>query len=113
MQIRHNQNLLKVKQNVTKGECIRCNTSQRLSCQQIVATTAFGSIGIYVIYLLECLLFKIQNVRKSDIIYVYYICKYILIYIHMTQTEDIINFFTKYAPYMVMERLYSGINETN
>ena len=32
--IRHNQKLLKVKQNATKGECIPCNTSRCLSCQQ-------------------------------------------------------------------------------
>ena len=71
--IRHNQKLLTVKQNVTKGKCIPCNTSRCLSCQQIIATTAFKSAQAkekfniyhkisckrkYVIYLLECLLGK-------------------------------------------------------
>ena len=31
--IKHNQKLLNVKQNATKGECIPCNTSRCLSCQ--------------------------------------------------------------------------------
>ena len=80
--ISHNQKLLKVKQNVTKGKCITCNTYWCLSCQQIIATTTFESIqtkekfsiyqkisckGKYVIYLLECLLCKIQYVGKSEI----------------------------------------------
>ena len=39
--ISHKQNLLKVKQNVTEGEYIPCNTSRWLSCQQIIATTKF------------------------------------------------------------------------
>ena len=39
--IRHNQKLLKVKQNMTKGGYIPCNTSRCLSCQQIIATTTF------------------------------------------------------------------------
>ena len=79
--IRHNQKLLKVKQNATKGECIPCNTSRCLSCQQIIATTTFESTQTkekfniyhkvscksnYVIYLLECLLCKIQYVGKSE-----------------------------------------------
>ena len=74
-------NLLKVKQNVTKGECIPCNTSRCLSCQQIIATTTFESIQTkekfniyhkiscksnYIIYLLECLLCKIQYARKLE-----------------------------------------------
>ena len=41
--ISHNQKLLKVKQNVTKGECIPCTIPQCLSCQQIIATTTFES----------------------------------------------------------------------
>ena len=40
--IRDNEKLLKVKENATKGECIQCNTSRCLSCQQIVATTTFS-----------------------------------------------------------------------
>ena len=66
--ISHNQKFLKVKQNVTKGECIPCNTLLYLSSQQIIATTTFESIQTkekfkiyhkiscksnYVIYLLE------------------------------------------------------------
>ena len=42
--ISHNQKLLKVKQNVTKVECIPCNTSRCLSYQQIIATTTFERI---------------------------------------------------------------------
>ena len=42
--ISHNQKLLKVKHNVTKGECIPCNPSRCLSCQQLTATTIFESI---------------------------------------------------------------------
>ena len=44
--ISYNQKLLKVKQNVTKGECIPCNMSRCLSCQQITVTTTFESIHI-------------------------------------------------------------------
>ena len=73
--------MLKVKQNTTKGECIPCNTSRCLSFQQVIATTTFESthtkekFNMYykvscksncVIYLLECLLCKIQYVRKSE-----------------------------------------------
>ena len=36
--------LLKAKQNVTKEECIPCNTLWCLSCQLIIATATFGSI---------------------------------------------------------------------
>ena len=78
---RYYQKLLKVKQNVTKGECIPCNTSRCLSCQQIIAATTFEStqrkekFHIYhniscksnnVIYLLHCTLCKMQYVRKSE-----------------------------------------------
>ena len=42
--INHHQKHLKVKQNVPKGECIPCNTSRYLSCQQIIATTIFETI---------------------------------------------------------------------
>ena len=64
--IRHNQTLLKVKENVTKGECIPCNTSRCLSCQQISAIATFESTitkeKLTVICLLECLLCKTQHV---------------------------------------------------
>ena len=75
------EKLLRVKQNVTKGECIPCNTSQCLSCQQIIAATIFERIQTkekfniyhniscksnYVIYLLHCLLRRIQYVQKSE-----------------------------------------------
>ena len=80
--IGYNQKLLKVKQNVTKGECIPCNTSRCLSCQQIIATTTFESIQTkekfniynktsckskYIIYLLMSALQNIvcQKVRNS------------------------------------------------
>ena len=68
-------------QNATKGECIPCNASRCLSCQQITATTTFASTQTkekfnmyhkvscksnYVIYLLECLRCKIQYVGKSE-----------------------------------------------
>ena len=33
-----------VSQNVTKGDCIPCNTSQCLLCRQIIATVTFESI---------------------------------------------------------------------
>ena len=36
--VSHNQKHLQVKQNVSKGECIPCNTSRCLSCQQVIAT---------------------------------------------------------------------------
>ena len=42
--ISHNQEPLKVKKSVTKGECIPCNISPCLSYQQIIATTTFESI---------------------------------------------------------------------
>ena len=53
--IRHNQKLLTLKQNVTKGECIPCNTSRCLSWQQIVGTTTtFGYyILLYFFYFLQ------------------------------------------------------------
>ena len=66
---------------MTKGECIPCNTSQCLSCQQIITTTTFESMktndkfniyhkisskGRYVIYLLQCLLIKIRYVGKLE-----------------------------------------------
>ena len=79
--IRDNQKLLKVKQNVTKGEWIPCNTLSCLSCQQIILTATFAGTQTkeqfniyhnvsckinYVIYLLECLLCKIQYIIKSE-----------------------------------------------
>ena len=81
VQIQSDTKNLKVKQNVAKGECIQCNTSGHLSCQQLSATTTFESIQAkekfniyhkiscksnYVIHLLECLLCKIQYVGKSE-----------------------------------------------
>ena len=39
--IRRSQKPLKVKQNMTKRECIPCNKSRCLSCQQTIATTTF------------------------------------------------------------------------
>ena len=78
--MRHYQKLPKVKQNVSKGECIPCNTSRCLLCQQIIANTTFESTQAkekfniyhkisckskYVIYLLECLLDKLQHVGMS------------------------------------------------
>ena len=80
--ISHNWKLLKVKQNMSKEECKSCNTSRWLSCQKIIATTTFestqtkGKFNIChkiscksnsMIYLLECLLCKVQFVGKSEI----------------------------------------------
>ena len=39
--IRRSQKPLKVKQNMTKRECIPSNKSRCLSCQQTIATTTF------------------------------------------------------------------------
>ena len=47
------QKFLKVKQNATKGECILCNTSRCLSCQEIIAITAFESTQIKEKFLLK------------------------------------------------------------
>ena len=72
--ISHNQKHLKAKKDVAKGECIPCNTSRYLSCQQLIAATTFESmqtkekfniypkiscqsnymIYLYMIYLLMC-----------------------------------------------------------
>ena len=66
---------------MAKGERSPCHTSRCLSCQQLIATTTFESIQTkeklniyhkiscksnYVIYLLECLLYKMQYVGKSE-----------------------------------------------
>ena len=66
---------------MAKGESIPCNTSRCLLCQQIIATTIFESTQTkekfdiyhkvscksnYVIYLLQCLLCKIEYVGKSE-----------------------------------------------
>ena len=79
--ISHSQNLLRVKQDVTKGECIQCNISRCFSCQQIIATTTFESMQTkektniyhkiscksnYVIYLLEWLICKTQYIGKTE-----------------------------------------------
>ena len=78
--IRHNQKLMMFKQNLTKGQCIAYNTSRCLLCQQIIATTTFERTQTkekfniyytiswkksYVIYLLECLLCKIQSLQNT------------------------------------------------
>ena len=79
--IRNNEKFLTPTQTTTTGQCNPCYTSRSLCCQQILKTTAFtstqtrGTFTIfhqvtcrsnYVIYLLECILCKIQYVGKSE-----------------------------------------------
>ena len=79
--IRNNQKLLTPTQITTAGKCTPCYTSRSLCCQQVLKTTTFTSTQTrktfkifhqvichsnYVIYLLECILYKIQYVRKSE-----------------------------------------------
>ena len=79
--IRNSQKFLTRTQTTTAGQCTLCYTSRTLSCQQVLKTTTFTSTQIretftifhqvtchsnYIIYLLECIMFKIQYVGKSE-----------------------------------------------
>ena len=79
--IRNNQKFLTTTQTTTAGQCTPCYTSQLLSCQQVLKTKTFTSTQTgetftffhqvfchsnYVIYLLECIMRKIQYVGKSE-----------------------------------------------
>ena len=78
--IRNNQKLITPTQTATTGHCIPCYTRRSLYCQQVLQTTTFRSIQTretftkfykvachsnYVIYLLECVIWKIHYVGKS------------------------------------------------
>ena len=79
--IKNNQKFLTPMQTTTTGQCTLCCTSRSLCCQQVLKTTTFtrtqtrGTFAIfhqvtchsnYVIYLLECILCKIQYVGMSE-----------------------------------------------
>ena len=79
--IRNNQKFLTPTQTTTAGQCTPCYTSRSLCCQQVLKTTTFTSTQTretftifhqvtchsnYVIYLLECIMCKIQYVGKSE-----------------------------------------------
>ena len=79
--IRNNQKFLTPTQTTTAGQCTPCYTSRSLCCQQVLKTTTFTSTQTretftifhqvtchsnYVIYLLECIMCKIQYVAKSE-----------------------------------------------
>ena len=78
--IRNNQKIFTPTQTTTAGPCTPCYTSRSL-CQQILKITTFTSTQTretftifhqvtcnsnYVIYLLECIMCKIQYVGKSE-----------------------------------------------
>ena len=79
--IRNNQKFLRPTQTTSAGQSTPCYTSRSLCCQQVLKTTTFTSIQTretftifhqvtshsnYVIYLLECIMCKIQYVGKSE-----------------------------------------------
>ena len=79
--IRNHQKFLTPTQTTTAGQCTPCYTSRSLCCQQVLKTTTFTSTQTretftifhqvtchsnYVIYLLECIMCKIQYVGKSE-----------------------------------------------
>ena len=79
--IRNNQKFLTATQATTAGQCTPCYTSRSFYCQQVLKTTTFTSAQTretftifcqvtchsnYVIYLLECIMCKIQYVAKSE-----------------------------------------------
>ena len=79
--IRNNQKSLIPTQTTTRGQCTPCYTSRSLCCQQDLKTTTSTSTQTretftifpqvschsnYVIYLLECVMCKIQYVGKSE-----------------------------------------------
>ena len=79
--VKSNQNILTPTQTTTTGRCTPCYTSQSLCPQQFLKTTTFASTQTretfttfhqvtchsdYVIYLLECVMCKIQYVGKSE-----------------------------------------------
>ena len=79
--ITNNQKFLTPTQTATADQCTPCYTSRSLCCQQVLKTTTFTSAQTretftifyqvtchsnYVIYLLECIICKIQYVGKSE-----------------------------------------------
>ena len=78
--IHNNEKLVKTKKNHHTGKCIPCNSTRSLCCQQLISTTFQSNhtnkrLKIYhrvnckcsfVIYLLECYIFNIQYVGKSE-----------------------------------------------
>ena len=79
--ITNNQKFLTPTQTTITGQCTPCYTSRSLCCQQVLKTTTFASIQTrktfkifhqvtfhsnYVIYLLECVMYKIPYVGKSE-----------------------------------------------
>ena len=80
--IRNNQKLLTPTETTTASQCTPCYTSWSLCCQQVLKTRTFASTQTretftifhqitchsnYVIYLLECIMCKIQYVEKPEI----------------------------------------------
>ena len=78
--IKNNQKYLTPIQTTTAGQCTPCYTSRSLCCQQILKTATFTSAqtretftifhqvtthSTYVIYVLKCIMCKIQYVEKS------------------------------------------------
>ena len=79
--IRNNQKCITPTQTTTTSQCAPCYTSRSRCCQQVLKTTLFTSTQTtetftifhqvtfhskYVIYLLECVMCKIQYVGKSE-----------------------------------------------
>ena len=79
--IRNNQKFLTPIQTQNAGKCTPCYNSRSLYCQQVLKTTTFTSTQTretftifhqvtchsnYVIYLLECVMCKIQYAGKSE-----------------------------------------------
>ena len=79
--IENNQKFLTPSQTTTAGQCTPCYTSWLLCCQQVLKTTTFTSIQTretftifhqvtchsnYLIYLLECIMCKIQYVGNYE-----------------------------------------------
>ena len=80
--IKNNHKFLTTTQTTTAGQCTQCYTSRSFCCQQGLKTTTFTSTQTretftifhqvtyhsnYAIYLLECIMSKIQYVGKSEI----------------------------------------------
>ena len=126
--IRSNNKFLTATQTTTSGQCTPCYNSRSLCCQQVLKTTTFTSTQTrktftifhqvtchsnYVIYLLECIMCKIQYVGKCETSFnirlnnhrkdirkpnVIEICK------HFNNNEHM---FSKHGKFIIIEQLWN------
>ena len=129
--IRNNQKFLTPTQTTTAGKSIPCYTSQSLCCQQVLKTTStrtqtretFTIVhqvtchSNYVIYVLECVMCKIQYVGKSETSFNIRLNNHrkdikkpnaIEAYKHFNNNEHI---FSKHGKFIIIEQL-RNINTT-